>query len=121
MRSKILYKNSWIGLVNVVHLCTPGLGSVLISAETEDANESCFALLLLTIHFWRWSPCVRRKQLKIIFANNFATSLLFKSQIILRLLNSMEAYVKDKNVFLKTLNQIIFLNLSLPGVYISLL
>ena len=117
MPSQILYKNSWIGLVNVVHLCTPGLGSVLISAETEDANESCFALLL-TIHFWR---CVRRKQLKIIFANNFATSLLFKSQIILRLLNSMEAYVKDKNVFLKTLNQIIFLNLSLPGVYISLL
>ena len=96
------------------------MGSVLISAETEDANESCFALLLLTIHFWRWSPCVR-KQLKIIFANNFATSLLFKSQIILRLLNSIEAYVKDKNVFLKTLNQIIFLNLSLPGVYISLL
>ena len=120
MPSQILYKNSWIGLVNVVHLCTPGLGSVLISAETEDANESCFALLL-TIHFWRWSPCVRRKQLKIIFANNFATSLLFKSQIILRLLNSIEAYVKDKNVFLKTLNQIIFLNLSLPGVYISLL
>ena len=86
-----------------------------MSALTH-ANESCFALLLTIL-----VPCVRRKQLKIIFANNFATSLLFKSQIILRLLNSMEAYVKDKNVFLKTLNQIIFLNLSLPGVYISLL
>ena len=27
MLSQILYKNSWIGLVNVVHLCTPAQSS----------------------------------------------------------------------------------------------